>query len=159
MASVQANNDRRAEKVEVIVEISPKAFDKAGVTTDGGSILESLLGRRAGSISRNGASPTARREIGQMFGDIGSTLKSILRTIRNFQLHLLGQRPCRVREAPAKASIAMESGAPVLHGEHPAAGHANMSRSRFRKIQRCFIYLDPDYTGKDTARYPWLKSK
>jgi hypothetical protein len=23
-------------------------------------------------------------------------------------------------------------------------------------IQRCFIYLDPDYAGKDTARYPWL---
>jgi len=25
-------------------------------------------------------------------------------------------------------------------------------------IQRCFIYLDPDYAGKDTARYPWLKT-
>jgi len=24
------------------------------------------------------------------------------------------------------------------------------------KIQRCFIYLDPDYAGKDTSRYPWL---
>jgi hypothetical protein len=24
------------------------------------------------------------------------------------------------------------------------------------KIQRCFIYLDPDYAGVDTARYPWL---
>ena len=24
------------------------------------------------------------------------------------------------------------------------------------KIQRVFIYLDPDYAGKDTARYPWL---
>jgi hypothetical protein len=24
------------------------------------------------------------------------------------------------------------------------------------QIQRCFIYLDPDYAGKDTARYPWL---
>jgi hypothetical protein len=23
-------------------------------------------------------------------------------------------------------------------------------------IQRCFIYLDPDYAGGDTARYPWL---
>jgi hypothetical protein len=26
------------------------------------------------------------------------------------------------------------------------------------KIQRCFIYLDPDYAGKDTKRYPWLDS-
>ena len=24
------------------------------------------------------------------------------------------------------------------------------------KIQRCFIYLDPDYAGLDTDRYPWL---
>ena len=24
-------------------------------------------------------------------------------------------------------------------------------------IQRCFIYLDPDYAGKDTERYPWIK--
>ncbi|MEV8614886.1 hypothetical protein AB0383_44495 [Amycolatopsis sp. NPDC051373] len=24
------------------------------------------------------------------------------------------------------------------------------------KIHRCFIYLDPDYAGQDTARYPWL---
>ena len=23
-------------------------------------------------------------------------------------------------------------------------------------IQRCFIYLDPDYAGQDTKRYPWL---
>ncbi|MFC3111308.1 nuclear transport factor 2 family protein [Undibacterium arcticum] len=27
------------------------------------------------------------------------------------------------------------------------------------KIQRCFIYLDPDYEGSDTARYPWLNGK
>ena len=25
-------------------------------------------------------------------------------------------------------------------------------------IQRCFIYLDPDYAGNDTDRYDWLKS-
>jgi hypothetical protein len=23
-------------------------------------------------------------------------------------------------------------------------------------IQRCFIYLDPDYAGADVDRYPWL---
>ena len=25
------------------------------------------------------------------------------------------------------------------------------------KIQRLFIYLDPDYGDADTARYPWLR--
>jgi hypothetical protein len=24
------------------------------------------------------------------------------------------------------------------------------------QIHRCFIYLDPDYAGLDTDRYPWL---
>jgi hypothetical protein len=24
-------------------------------------------------------------------------------------------------------------------------------------IQRLHIYLDPDYAGHDTARYPWLR--
>jgi hypothetical protein len=26
-------------------------------------------------------------------------------------------------------------------------------------IQRCFIYLDPDYAGLDTDRYPWLSAE
>jgi hypothetical protein len=26
------------------------------------------------------------------------------------------------------------------------------------KIQRCFIYLDPDYAALDTGRYPWLEN-
>jgi hypothetical protein len=25
------------------------------------------------------------------------------------------------------------------------------------KIQRLFVYLDPDYADADTARYPWLR--
>lgn len=25
------------------------------------------------------------------------------------------------------------------------------------RITRLFIYLDPDYAGKDTGRYPWIK--
>jgi hypothetical protein len=25
-------------------------------------------------------------------------------------------------------------------------------------IQRCFIYLDPDYAGLDTSRYAWLSA-
>ncbi len=26
------------------------------------------------------------------------------------------------------------------------------------RIQRCYVYLDPDYGGADTMRYPWLGS-
>jgi hypothetical protein len=33
---------------------------------------------------------------------------------------------------------------------------ADVFEIRDFKIQRCFIYLDPDYGSQDTARYPWL---
>jgi len=54
------------------------------------------------------------------------------------------------------------------HGEHQdgpwragvpewAAGRwCDVFEIRDWKIQRCFIYLDPDYAAKDTERYPWL---
>ena len=57
------------------------------------------------------------------------------------------------------------------HGEHRdgpwragvpewAAGRwCDVFEIRDWQIQRCFIYLDPDYAGKDTARYPWLNAK
>ena len=38
-----------------------------------------------------------------------------------------------------------------------AAGHwCDVFEIRDWKIQRCFIYLDPDHAGKDTGRYPGL---
>ena len=43
--------------------------------------------------------------------------------------------------------------------EHGAGRWCDVFEIRDWKIQRCFIYLDPDYAGKDTARYPWLKNK
>jgi hypothetical protein len=27
------------------------------------------------------------------------------------------------------------------------------------KIQRCFVYLDPDYAAADAACYPWLRAR
>ena len=31
-----------------------------------------------------------------------------------------------------------------------------MALTRQTMTERCFIYLDPDYAGQDTARYPWI---
>lgn len=57
------------------------------------------------------------------------------------------------------------------HGEHQdgpwragvpewAAGRwCDVFEIRDWLIQRCFIYLDPDYAAKDTARYPWLRAE
>jgi hypothetical protein len=34
----------------------------------------------------------------------------------------------------------------------------NVFEIRDFKIQRCFVYLDPDFAGMDVERYPWLRS-
>ena len=43
--------------------------------------------------------------------------------------------------------------------EHGAGRWCDVFEVRDGLIQRCFIYLDPDYAGKDTDRYPWLAGK
>ena len=63
------------QRKSVIVEYL-KAFDKAGVTTDGGSILD-LFSDDAQVYFPKWGLANGKKEIGQMFGDIGSTLKSI----------------------------------------------------------------------------------
>ncbi|WP_443273349.1 hypothetical protein [Variovorax sp. JS1663] len=63
---------------------------------------------------------------------------------------------CSPARAPATASMRTAPGAPACRSGAPAAG-ATCSSDFL--IQRCFIYLDPDYAGKDTARYPWLAGK
>ncbi|MBV8990020.1 MAG: hypothetical protein JOY58_01930 [Solirubrobacterales bacterium] len=37
--------------------------------------------------------------------------------------------------------------------------HDYVFEIRESKIQRCFIYLDPDYVGRDTLRYHWLSQQ
>ncbi len=43
-----------------------------------------------------------------------------------------------------------------IHHQWGAGRWCDVFEIRDFLIQRCFIYLDPDYAGRDTARYPWL---
>src|SRR3984957_14930980 len=70
------------QRKSVIVEYL-KAFDKAGVTTDGGSILD-LFSDDAQVYFPKWGLANGKKEIGQMFGDIGSTLKSIVHHYSQF---------------------------------------------------------------------------
>ena len=92
----------------------------------------------------------------RMFGDVGGTLKSIVHHYSHFNWVFSGSD-----------TIVCEG---TSHGEHQdgpwRAGSPEWQAGRWCDvfeirdflIQRCFIYLDPDYAGKDTARYPWLSS-
>jgi hypothetical protein len=90
----------------------------------------------------------------ELFGDVGGTIKSIQHHYSHFNWVFSGEDVVvaegtshgKHRDGPWRA------GAP----EWGAGRWCDVFEIRDWKIQRCFIYLDPDYAGKDTQRYPWL---
>ena len=148
IAKPMLDTERKALALEYL-----KAFDNGGVTESGGSILE-LFAVDAQVYFPKWGVANGRNEIGRMFGDIGGTLKSILHDYDNFNYVMTGTDTFAVegksvgehRDGPWKA------GEP----EHGAGRWCDIFEVRDGQIQRCFIYLDPDYAGKDTGRYPWL---
>jgi ketosteroid isomerase-like protein len=133
-----------------------KAFDNAGVTESGGSILE-LFAEDAQVYFPKWGVAKGRDEIGRMFGDVGGTLKSILHDYDTFNYVMTGTDTFAVEGT----SVGEHRDGPWKAGEpeHGAGRWCDIFEVRDGKIQRCFIYLDPDYAGKDTARYPWLSGR
>lgn len=148
--SAMTDTERKAVALEYL-----KAFDNGGVTGSGGSILE-LFAEDAQVYFPKWGVANGRAEIGRMFGDVGGTLKGILHDYDTFNYVMTGTDTFAVegtssgehRDGPWRA------GSP----KHGAGRWCDIFEVRDGKIQRCFIYLDPDYAGKDTERYPWLKA-
>ena len=131
-----------------------KAFDNGGVTSDGGSILD-LFADDAQVYFPKWGLANGKDEIGRLFGDVGGTIESITHDYATFNYVYSG------------SDVLVVEG--TSHGEHRdgpwRAGVPDWAAGRFCdvfeirdfKIQRCFIYLDPDYAGDDTQRYSWLQ--
>jgi hypothetical protein len=130
-----------------------KAFDKGGVTSTGGSILDLFADDAQVYFAKWGVA-TGKEQIGKLFGDVGGTLKSITHHFSHFNWIMTGTDTFAVegtshgehQDGPWRAGVP----------EHGAGRWCDVFEVRDFLIQRCFIYLDPDYAGKDTARYPWL---
>jgi SnoaL-like domain len=130
-----------------------KAFDNAGVTSDGGSILD-LFAEDAQVYFPKWGLANGKKEIGQLFADVGGTLKRISHDYAMFNwiytgtdvLVVEGTSHGEHRDGPWRAGVP----------EWGAGRWCDVFEIRDWKIQRVFIYLDPDYAGKDTGRYPWL---
>jgi ketosteroid isomerase-like protein len=130
-----------------------KAFDNGGVTSTGESILE-LFAPDAQVYFAKWGLAEGREQIGEMFGAVGSTLKFIKHDYASFNWIMSGTD-----------LFACEG---TSFGEHQDGGwragvtHAgrwcDVFEVRDFQIHRCFIYLDPDYAGLDTERYPWLSA-
>jgi len=132
-----------------------KAFDNGGTTSTGGSILDLFATDSQVYFPKWGIA-NGRDEIGRLFGDIGGTLKSITHDYSHFNWVISGDMVVcegtshgEHRDGPWRAGVP-ESG---------AGRWCDVFEIRDWQIQRCFIYLDPDYAGKDTERYPWLAER
>jgi hypothetical protein len=130
-----------------------KAFDNQGVTSSGGSILE-LFAEDAQVFFPKWGLATGKKQVGQLFSDFGGLIKSILHDYSSFNWIMTGTDMFAVEGTSAGEHQSGPWRAGVSHGGR----WCDVFEVRDFLIQRCFIYLDPDYAGLDTARYPWLSA-
>jgi hypothetical protein len=130
-----------------------KGFDNGGVISTGESILELFADDAQVAFPKWGLA-NGKEEIGHMFGDVGGTISSIRHDYASFNWIFSGGDTIvaegtsygKHRDGPWRAGVP----------EWGAGRWCDVFEIRDFKIQRVFIYLDPDYAGRDIARYPWL---
>ncbi len=144
-----------AQRKSVVLEYL-KAFDRGGKNTDGSSILD-LFADDAQVYFPKWGLANGKKEIGKLFGAVGSTLKAIRHDYSDFNWIFSGSDMlvCEGTSYGVHRDGPWRAGVP----EWGAGRWCDVFEIRDWKIQRLFIYLDPDYAGKDTDRYAWLKSE
>ncbi|MGH3663591.1 MAG: nuclear transport factor 2 family protein [Micromonosporaceae bacterium] len=91
-------------------------------------------------------------EAKQLFADVGSILGSITHDYAYFNYIHAGDMVVVEGTSSGTTATGVEWRAGVTH----AGRWCDVFEIRDHKIQRVFIYLDPDYGDGDLARYPWL---
>ena len=130
-----------------------KAFDNAGLTSTGGSILD-LFADDAQVFFPKWGLATGKVAISQLFADFSALLKGILHDYASFNWIMTGTDVFAVEGT----SAGEHQEGPWRAGVSHAGRWCDVFEVRDFLIQRCFIYLDPDYAGLDTARYAWLSA-
>ena len=143
------------QRKSVIVDYL-KAFDRAGKTWTA-AVFSISLPKTHRSIFPKWGLATGKKEIGRCSATSAARSKSILHHYSHFNYIFSGSDlvVCEGTSEGEHRDGSWRAGMP----EHGAGRWCDVFEIRDWKIQRCFIYLDPDYAGKDTARYPWLKNK
>ncbi|CAE6841568.1 nuclear transport factor 2 family protein [Paraburkholderia domus] len=95
-----------------------------------------------------------KREIERLFSDLMEILAEISHDIS--YANFIQQGDLVVVEATSSGKL--KNGAAWRAGTTHAGRWCDVFEIRDFKIQRCHVYLDPDYAGADTARYPWINT-
>ncbi len=143
------------QRKSVVIEYL-KAFDKGGVTSTGGSILDLFADDAQVYFPKWGVA-SGKEQVGKLFTEVGGTIKSIEHHYASFNFIFSGSDyiVCEGTSHGEHRDGPWRAGVP----EHGAGRWCDVFEIWDWKIQRCFIYLDPDYAGRDTDRYPWLRNK
>lgn len=95
-----------------------------------------------------------KHEIEQLFGDLMGILAGVSHDIS--YANFIQQGDMVVVEGLSSGKL--KNGVEWRAGTTHAGRWCDVFEIRNFMIQRCYVYLDPDYAGADTARYPWLDS-
>jgi ketosteroid isomerase-like protein len=133
-----------------------KAFDNGGAIPTGGNILD-LFADDAQVYFPKWGLATGKEQISKLFGDVGATIKHIEHHYAHFNWVFSGGDfvVCEGDSHGEHRDGAWRAGLP----EWGAGRWCDVFEIRDWQIQRVFIYLDPDYAGRDTERYPWLENR
>ena len=130
-----------------------KAFDNGGVTSSGGSILD-LFADDAQVFFPKWGLATGKEQIGAALRRLRRAASRHPARLRDLQLDHDRHRHFAVEGT----SAGEHKDGPWRAGVTHAGRWCDVFEVRDFLIQRCFIYLDPDYAGLDTDRYPWLSA-
>lgn len=149
VAQSATDDDRKA-----VAESYLKSLDAGGVSPTTGLGLFDHFSDDAEVFFPKWGVARGKEEVTKMFSDVGGTLKGITHHYDKFIWYMNGSD-----------SFAVEGTSEGEHRDGPwMADQPKWGAGRFcdcftvkdGKITRLFIYLDPDYAGKDTARYGWI---
>ena len=93
------------------------------------------------------------REVTQLVMDVVPIYKSIEHDVSKFNFVVQGDTV--VVEGASRGELSEPAGGGTWT-ETEGGRFCNVFECSGGKITRLHYYLDPDYTGRDTARYPWL---
>ena len=92
------------------------------------------------------------REIEQLFGNVASIVAAVTHDYAYLNYVHSGDTVVVEGTSSGRAADGTAWRAGVTH----AGRWCDVFEIRDHRIQRLFVYLDPDYADADTTRYPWL---
>jgi ketosteroid isomerase-like protein len=94
-----------------------------------------------------------REEIGELFGDVAEMATAMAHDYEYFNYVTDGSTVVVEGTSTGEAHDGTEWGP---DGSPGGGRWCDVFEVEDGEIRRLFIYLDPDYAGNDTERYPWL---